>query len=144
MVVNLALKADGLPHEYAVEFSGGSAEECVCLSPLTTGAVIVLEGEMGVEQVLEKGDRISQTVALTLLYVTPQNDISKTNEAGVKVDTMVVSASSSAKNVFDYKAHREKGWRMYYVVQQMIGASDGTTARVSETSRPVYFDGKKD
>lgn len=144
VVVNLALKADGLPHEYAVEFSGGSAEECVYLSPLTTGAVIVLEGEMGVEQVLEKGDRISQTVALTLLYVTPQNDISKTNEAGVKVDTMVVSASSSAKNVFDYKAHREKGWRMYYVVQQMIGASDGTTARVSETSRPVYFDGKED
>ena len=51
VVVNLALKADGLPHEYAVEFSGGSAEECVYLSPLTTGAVIVLEGEMGVEQV---------------------------------------------------------------------------------------------
>ena len=102
--------------------------------------MVLLSGDIEIEQRLEKGDRVWHSVALTQMNRPAGADFTKINELGIKVDTMEVTASFGASNVLDYKEHRRKGWRLFYTLFQMITAEDGVSTRASLYSDPVYFE----
>lgn len=138
----IELIADGQPHEYVVECVDGMDNECFNISPGVMGTIIELSGDIKVEQILKKGERIWRSLSFTQAYFADGVRHSKVNDLGIRVDTLEINTSDGAKSILDYEAHRAKGWRLFYTIFQMITAEDQMSVRASLYSKPVYFDEK--
>lgn len=138
----IELVPDGQPHEYVVECHDGMDNECFNISPGVMGTTIVISGDIKVEQALKGGDRIWRSLSFTQVDFPEGILHSKVNDGGILVDTLEINTSCGSKSILNYETYREKGWRLFYTLFQMIAAEDRMSTNASLYSKPVYFDEK--